>query len=103
MKLIIFGLALAAGTFTACNGNSITSVKQNDVAKDTNLTTQRVFVEATQTIQTFSVKEIIADYLQLKNALAKDNGKDASTAANAIVAALAKVDMKTLSGAQMKT
>ncbi len=103
MKLIIFGLALAAGTFTACNGNSITSVKQNDVAKDTNLTTQRVFVEATQTIQTFSVKEIIADYLQLKNALAKDNGKDASTAANAIVAALVKVDMKTLSGAQMKT
>jgi len=41
--------------------------------------------------------------LQLKNALAKDNGKDAAVAGNAIVATLATVDMKSISAEQMKS
>ena len=39
----------------------------------------------------------------MKNALAKDNGKDAATAGNAMVATLAKVDIKGLSKEQMKS
>lgn len=39
----------------------------------------------------------------MKNALSKDNGKDAATAGTAIVATLATVDMKSLSGVQMKS
>lgn len=102
MKLIILGLALAANTFTSCNGNNTTTAKQNDVLKGTSVAPQQAVTDTTPTTQAFPTKEIIANYLQLKNALTKDNGKDAATAANAIVATLEKADMKTLSDAQMK-
>ncbi len=51
----------------------------------------------------FSIGEIVTNYLKLKNALIKDDGKEAANAGNAIVAAFAKLDMKSLSKEQMKT
>ena len=113
MKNIIIGFAIAAATLAACNSgnNKTTEAKQNAESKDTSMSTQQQATKdtagtqsimATSTV-TFPAKEIIAGYLQLKNALAKDNGKDAATAANTIVATLAKVDMKTIPEAQMKS
>ncbi len=50
-----------------------------------------------------AINEVVANYLKLKNALTKDDTKEAANAGNAIVAALAKIDMKSLAGEQMKT
>lgn len=103
MKLIILGLALAANTFAACNGNNTTSTKQNDETKGTTPSARQSVTDTTSTTKAFSAKEFIGNYLQLKNALAKDNSKDAAAAGNAIVATLSKVDMKSLSEVQMKS
>ena len=50
----------------------------------------------------FSVKEIIANYLQVKNALVKDNAKDAATAATTIVVILDKINKASLPANQLK-
>lgn len=114
MKNILIGFAIAATTLAACNNNSsnqTTDTKQSDAKSDTAManhqqpTTDTVASQTASTNNTavFPAKEILAGYLQLKNALAKDNGKDAATAGNSIVATLAKVDMKSLSKEQMKS
>ena len=79
----------------ACNGSNKTpDATRKETVSDTILK---------KTAEAFPIKEILASYLQLKNALAKDNGKDAAAAGNAIVATLATVDMKSLSKVQMKS
>lgn len=100
MKNIILGLAILATTLAACNNG--TDTKKAGAQKDTatKTTEQQGTPKATAA---FPAKEIIAGYLQLKNALAKDNTKDAASAGNAIVATLATVDMKALSTDQMKS
>ncbi len=106
MVNIILGFAIAAASLTACNNNNATDTKQAEVKIDTPAVS--VIQKAPDTTITpasipFPAKDIIAGYLQLKNALAKDNGKDAATAGNAIVATLATVDIKSLSAEQMKS
>jgi len=113
MKNIIIGFAIAVTTLAACNNsnNQTADTKQSDAKSDTAMASHQQPTTDTVASQTasaknttvFPSKEIIAGYLQLKNALAKDNGKDAATAGNAIVATLAKVDMKNLSEVQMKS
>ena len=104
MKTIIIGFAISAATLGACNGSndataSIAAKKDSEhVVADTGKT-QTV----TASTATFPTKEIIAGYLQLKNVLAKDNGKEAAAAGNAMVALLATVDMKTMPEKQMKS
>lgn len=113
MKNILIGFAIAATTLAACNNanNNTADTKQADVKNDTAIASHQQPTTDTAASQTasanstavFPSKEIIAGYLQLKNALAKDNGKDAAAACNAIVSTLAKVDMKSLSEVQMKS
>lgn len=50
----------------------------------------------------FSIKEIVSNYLNLKNALTKDDSKNAAAAGNAIVANLAALDANSLLAAQKK-
>lgn len=113
MKNIVIGFAIAATTLTACNNanNNTADAKQADAKNDTAMASHQQTTADTVASQTasatssvaFPAKEIIAGYLQLKNALAKDNGKVAAIAGNSIVATLAKVDMKSLSKEQMKS
>lgn len=49
-----------------------------------------------------SIKEIVGDYLQLKNALTSDNTKMAAAAGKAMVEAILKVDKSLLAGKQKK-
>ena len=100
MKNIILGLAIIATTLAACNNSADTKKigVQNDTA--TKAAEQK---EVPKANTVFPSKEIITGYLQLKNALTKDNSKDAAAAGNAIVATLATVDMKSLSAEQMKS
>ena len=105
MTNLILGFALAASSLTACNNNNTADTKQTEVTNDAPVSAVQKAPDTTVTPTTvaFPTKEIIAGYLQLKNALVKDNGKDAAGAGNAIVATLATVDMKSLSKEQMKS
>lgn len=99
MKNIRLGLAIIATTLAACNSN--TETKKIGVEKDstTKMLAQK---EAPKTAGTFPTKEIITSYLQLKDALTKDNSKEAATAGNTMVVTLASVDINALSTEQMK-
>ena len=50
----------------------------------------------------FSIKEIVSNYLKLKNAFTKDDSKNAAVAANAIVAKLAALNANSLPPTQKK-
>ncbi len=50
----------------------------------------------------FSTKEVVGNYLKLKNALTKDDSKNAAAAGNSIVASLASLDANSLSASQKK-
>ena len=95
---IIISFAIVITTLAACN--SATDTKQNKVPNDKATTAHQ---QTTTDTAAFSVKEIIASYLQVKNALTKDNAKDAATASNAIAAIVDKVNKASLSAAQLKT
>lgn len=101
MKILIIGFAMLANTLTACDSSNSNTVdaKQTNAKKDTSIATHQ---QAKADTVTFPSKEIIANYLQLKNALAKDNGKDAAAAGNAMLATLSKIDKATLSADQQK-
>lgn len=110
MKKILISFAIAATGLAACNNSSTQTAdtKQGGAKSDTAMATHQQVTNDTAGIGSttvtsavkFPANEIITGYLQLKNALAKDNGKDAAAAGNAIVATLAKVDMKSLSAKQ---
>ncbi len=109
MKNLIIGVAITAAILTACNNadNNKADVKQTDtsaakISKATPDTVPASTIAGT-TASTIPAKEILAGYIQMKNALAKDNGKDAAAAGASMVATLAKVDMKSLSDVQMKS
>ncbi len=108
MKNIIIGITIASTTLSACsnaNNNTVDVKSDTAMASHKQPTTDTVASQTASATNTaiFPAKEMIAGYLQLKNALAKDNGKDAATAGNTIVAILAKVNMKNLPEAQMKS
>ena len=106
MTNIILSVAIATASLTSCNNNNAADTKQIEVKNDTPATStvQKVAdTTVTPTTAAFPVKEILAGYLQVKNALTKDNGKEAATAGNAIVATLATVDMKSISAEKMKS
>ena len=106
MTKIILSIALLAISLTACNNNNTTDTKTTEVKNDTPVTNTAQIVAdttGTPTIAVFSVNEILAGYLQIKNALTKDNGKVAATAGNTIVTTLATVDMKSIPTEKMKS
>lgn len=57
----------------------------------------------TETTKPVSVKEIVSNYLQLKNAFTKDNSNDAATAGKALEAAFKSFDKSALTAEQKKT
>lgn len=103
MKKIFFGLAIAAIALAACNGNKSTE-KQNKsedkqvLSQTANATTS----SASESMNTFSIKEIVNQYLQIKNGLANDNGMDAANAGNAFVESLSKMDITSLTPEKKK-
>lgn len=103
MKKLIFASAIIAMTATACNSATNTSEKK-DTKEDTTVNNN----PSTQTSGTSdtkvegSMKEMVTQYLQMKNALANDNGKDASTAGQAFVESMGKMDKNSLTGDKKK-
>lgn len=107
MKIKFIAFAIAVTALAACNNNNNES--QDSHPHDSPDTAMHHHDEDTvastsqKATVSFPVKEILTGYLQLKNALANDNAKDAATAGNSIVSTLATADMKSLSEQQMKS
>lgn len=100
MKNIIIGIALTSITITACN----TSPDKN---KDAILVNNADVKEVTESAKKDpkvdgAMREMVNQYLQMKNALANDNGKDAADAGNAFVESMGKMEKNSLSPEKKK-
>lgn len=106
MKNLIFGLAIATTILAACNSSSNkSSESQNrtNIAQADSQTDKLKTPSAPDATDTFSIKEILSQYLQIKNCLANDNGKDAASAGKAFVETIGKIDKSSLAVEKMKT
>ncbi|MDQ6756860.1 MAG: DUF3347 domain-containing protein, partial [Bacteroidota bacterium] len=99
MKKIILGFAVIAITASACNNGSNTTEK-NEKKADTTVNNNSSTQSSNNSDKNVdgSMKEMVAQYLQVKNALANDNGKDAATAGKAFVESMGKMDKNSLTG-----
>lgn len=101
MKNIIIGIAIIAITAASCNNGSNNATEKN-INKDD--TTQGNNTSANESATSNnadakvdgSMKEMVSQYLQMKNALANDNGKDAASAGNAFVESMGKMEKTSL-------
>ncbi len=98
MKTLIFGFAMMVATFTACNNNDDQTKETTNVGDTTATNTAASNAE----VKTASANEMVTAYLQLKNALAKDNDKEAAAAGKQITDAMQKTDEASMTAEQKK-
>ncbi len=107
--IIISAIGLASLSIVACNNatktTAITTGKDTSsaapaVAKTTTIAPSKTGVDPKTTA---SVKAIVGYYLQLKNALTKDNSNEAANAAKALSDGFAKFDKSVLTADQKKS
>ena len=97
MKTLIFGIALSSIFFVACNNDG---AKQNTSSATSETTDMKTNASGTTTDS--QVKVLLAGYLDMKNALAKDDDKGAADAGNALVKAFDGFDKTKLTAEQAK-
>jgi hypothetical protein len=105
MKKLILVLAIAATTLTACSSKSNKSTESNSKsnAKQSISQTDKAKTSSdSDAMNTFSIKVIISQYLQIKNGLANDNGRDAAGAGKAFVESIGKIDKTSLTAEKKK-
>lgn len=109
MKNLIYvtAFAVASISIVACNNSKKSTTYNSD--KDTAVATVAPVAHTTATKSgidqktSASVKELVNHYLQLKNALAKDNSSDAATAGKAMENGFEKFDTSALTAEQKKS
>ena len=100
MKNIIIGVVLSI-LATACNNASNTATeKKSDTTQTANNAANST--KQSNTSGSTSINEIVAHYIEIKNALANDNGKEAATHGKAIVQSFENFDKASLTDAQKK-
>jgi hypothetical protein len=88
--IIVSVIILASFSMIACNNTNKTAANST---KDTTATAKSTTAKAGVDSKTAtSVKEMVGNYLQLKNALTKDNSSEAATAGKALSDGFAKLD-----------
>lgn len=103
MKSLVLAIAISAVSLTACNNTGDQSNNENKMAADTTPTETNTASTSSNENSASSINGIVSSYLQLKNALANDNGKDAATAGSAMVSALKGFDQSSMSADKKKT
>lgn len=106
--IIVSVISLASFSMVACNNTNKSSANS---ATDSTASTNAAPVTATSNLAkgsvdpktTASVKEMVGNYLQLKNALTKDNSNDAATAGKALSEGFTKLDQTVLKPEQKKS
>ena len=97
MRKVLFVIVILF-SFSACNSNG--SKENNTKSSDT--TQANISVNNVTEKKAVTSNEVLAAYLQLKNALVNDNGKEAATAAKEIITAWKKIDQASLTAEQKK-
>lgn len=98
MKTIIFGIAIVAVAISSCGNNANQSNEaaiKNPASTATNTQTNKATGQ-----QPASFNEMLTTYLQIKNALANDNGEQAAAGGDAFVASIGKVDKSSMTAEQ---
>jgi len=100
MKPIVIGFAVVTASLSACSNNNSQSKEINTINNDT----AKVYTEpiSSGAKETTSLNELLAAYIQLKNALTNDNGKDAATAGKKVSEAILKIDEASFTPDQKK-
>lgn len=106
--IIVSVISLDSFSMAACNNTNKSSANST---KDTTASTNAAPATATPTTTkggvdpktATSVKEMVGNYLRLKNALTKDNSNDAATAGKALSVGFAKLDQSVLTPTQKKS
>ncbi|MEO8794917.1 MAG: DUF3347 domain-containing protein [Daejeonella sp.] len=96
MKTLIFGIALSSIFFVACNNNG-TKQKASDGTLETSTTETKSDVAVSN-----PTNKLLKEYINLKNALAKDDNKGAAAAGNELVKTLDGFDKSSLTAEQAK-
>jgi len=97
-KILIAAAAMSALIFSACNNSS--SDKKTDAGRDT--TGSNTQVEIPDTNGAASIQSVLEGYLQIKNALAEDDGAEAANGGKAIEQAMGKIDKSFFTSDQKK-
>lgn len=92
MKTILLSLSLAATLFVACNNSG----------SDKKLTDSTTSVSNEESTPAQPLSNILGDYLEIKNALTKDNDSDAASAATKLAGSLQGFDKTALNADQTK-
>ena len=100
MKAIIPGFVITVALITACGTNNTDSKEKAETSSDTAKTNTQTINSATALPA--SVDEVVSTYIQLKNALANDNGNDAANAGKKMSEAIASFDVTSFSAGQKK-
>lgn len=100
-KFFIAAIAVAAIVFTACNSNNNSNTKE--ASEDTTASMSNNKEAAMAPGDNAPMKDIVTGYLQIKNALANDNGNDAASGGKAMVAAMSQINTAAFTDAQRKT
>jgi uncharacterized protein (DUF885 family) len=88
MKKVVLGTAIIAASFAACTNNG--SQQTNTTESNTTPSNKQATTQSGN--QSVSLNELLTPYLNLKNALANDNGKEAADVAKQFSEAIAKID-----------
>lgn len=114
MKKYFMMLAISGLTFSACNGSSKNNHEVHDkmntngdstthaTATDTIIRPVQVVFTNINTSAGSAIREIVNQYLAIKNALTSDNGTEAAKSANALIDAMKKLDKSLLTAEQKK-
>jgi hypothetical protein len=98
MKNIILSMATSILFLAACNNET----KKNETTSATDSLSATTVDTTSKSQQESPIQNIVSVYLQLKNALAKDNDKDAASSGKALETAFASFDKSALTGDKVK-
>jgi len=100
MRKIFFGAIILASLFTACNNNTDKTTENQTV----NVDTVKAGLKSNEVpkVQMVSSKDVVANYMQLKNALAADNSEAAAAAGNELNKSLRSIDSSAMSKDQLQ-
>ncbi|MEJ7610497.1 MAG: DUF3347 domain-containing protein [Ferruginibacter sp.] len=101
MKDLTLSLVIAVTALAACN-NEKTTNSENKKQQDSIVNASKSTATGTADNTAASMKEMVGQYLQIKNALANDNGEEAATAGKAFVTSMGKMEKTTLSPEKLK-
>lgn len=106
MKSIIIGIAISTISLVACNNGNDQSAGASKKSTDTMQTMTTAPKSGSSNsgdvTSSSSIKDLVGNYFHLKNALANDDGKDAASAGQAMVAAMGKLDTASFTPDQKK-